>query len=218
VRPYAGEPVPTDPSGWSGVVCLGGEMGATDDAAHPWLADGRALLAAAVRTGTPVLGVCLGAQLLAAATGGRVRVAANGPEVGPMQIARRDAADDDPLLKGLPLAPVVLQFHSDEVSELPPGAVCLAISSRCEYQAFRVGSAAWGVQGHIETTPAMVLGWERDAPELAVHARPGALDPEHLRIEHEDIEYAWRPVAQRFVALASRPVSVVGRPLPLTTI
>src|SRR5438876_140101 len=83
---------------------------------------------------------------------------------------------------------------------VPPGAVCLAASPRCENQAFRVGAAAWGVQGHIETTPELVLSWERDAPELAAYARPGSLDPEHLRAEHEDIEHAWRPVAERFVA------------------
>jgi GMP synthase-like glutamine amidotransferase len=218
VRPFAGDPVPTDASAWAGVVCLGGEMRAMDDVEHPWLADCRVLLADAVGRGIPVLAVCLGAQLLAAATGGRVAEAANGPEVGPMPIVRRDVSIGDELLGNLPLTPLVLQFHQDEVSVLPPGAVCLAASPRCQNQAFRVGDAAWGVQGHIETTPEMVLGWERDAPALAAYARPGALDPDHLRAEHEDIEHAWRPVAERFVALASRPVSVVGRPLPLTSI
>jgi GMP synthase-like glutamine amidotransferase len=216
VRPSAGDPLPADPSAWAGIVCLGGEMGALDDQAYPWLADLRGLLASAVRAQVPVLGVCLGAQLLAAATGGRVAPCINGPEVGPMQIARRDAAEEDPLLGGLPLAPLVLQFHGDEVAELPPGAVCLAIGHRSEYQAFRVGTSAWGVQGHIETTPELVLAWERDAPGLAVHARPGALDPDHLRAEHEDIEFAWRPVATRFVGLAARSGSLLGKQLPLS--
>jgi GMP synthase-like glutamine amidotransferase len=218
VRPFAGDPVPTDTSSWAGVVCLGGEMGAMDDDEYPWLADCRGLLADAVGRGIPVLAVCLGAQLLAAATGGRVAEAANGPEVGPMPIVRRDASIDDALLGKLPLTPLVLQFHQDEVSVLPPGAVCLAASPRCEHQAFRVGEAAWGVQGHIETTPELVLDWERDAPELAAYARPGSLDAEHLRAEHEDIEHAWRPVAERFVELAGRSASVLGRPLPLTSI
>jgi GMP synthase-like glutamine amidotransferase len=217
VRPYAGEPVPVDATAWAGVVCLGGEMGAMDDGPHPWLVDVRALLADAVRRAVPVLGVCLGAQLLAAATGGRVAEAVNGPEVGPMPIVRRDASIGDPLLGDLPLTPLVLQFHQDEVTTLPAGAVHLAASPRCENQAFRVGEAAWGVQGHIETTPELVLEWERDAPELAMYARPGSLDPEHLQTEHEDIEHAWRPVAERFVALARRPASIIGRPLPLTS-
>lgn len=218
VRPYAGEPVPTDASAWAGVVCLGGEMGATDDHEYPWLVDCRTLLADAVRRGTPVLAVCLGAQLLAVATGGRVAEAAGGPEVGPMPIVRRDASIGDELLGKLPLTPLVLQFHQDEVVTLPPGAVHLAASPRCENQAFRVGETGWAVQGHIETTPELVLSWERDAPELAAHARPGSLDLEHLREEHDDIEHAWRPVAERFVELARRPASVLGRPLPLTSI
>ncbi|HEY9415472.1 MAG TPA: type 1 glutamine amidotransferase [Pseudonocardia sp.] len=218
VRPFAGDPVPVDASDWSGVVCLGGEMGAMDDDQHPWLAGCRALLADAVGRGTPVLAVCLGAQLLAAATGGRVTEAAAGPEIGPMPIVRRDASIGDPLLGKLPLTPLVLQFHRDEVATLPPGAVHLAASPRCENQAFRVGESAWGVQGHIETTPELVLEWAQDAPELAAYARQGSLDVEHLRLEHEDIEHAWRPVAERFVELARRPVSLLARPLPLTSI
>jgi GMP synthase-like glutamine amidotransferase len=218
VRPYADEPVPADSSTWSGLVCLGGEMSAMDDAEHPWLADVRALLADAVRRATPVLAVCLGAQLLAAANGGRVAEAAEGPEVGPMPIVRRDASIGDELLGKLPLTPLVLQFHEDEVVTLPPGAVHLAASPRCENQAFRIGETAWGVQGHIETTPELVLEWEQDAPALAAYARPGSLDLEYLRLEHEDIEHAWRPVAECFVALARRPASVIGRPLPLTSI
>ena len=218
VRPFAGDPVPTEASGYAGVVCLGGEMGAMDDDDHPWLADCRALLADATRRGTPVLAVCLGAQLLAVATGGRVAQASQGPEVGPMPIVRRDASIGDELLGKLPLTPLVLQFHQDEVLTLPPGAVHLAASPRCENQAFRVGEAAWGVQGHIETTPDLVLSWELDAPELAAYARPGSLDPDYLRAEHEDIEHAWRPVAERFVELARKPASVIGRKLPLTSI
>ncbi len=214
VRPSAGDPLPATLDGIDGVVCLGGEMAALDDAEHPGLVGCRALLAEAVRRRVPTLGVCLGAQLLAAATGGRVASAAAGPEVGPMVVARRDAATGDPLLGGLPLSPLVLQFHGDEIAELPPGAVLLASSPRCPHQAFRVGGAAWGVQGHIETTPELVLDWAAAAPELAAHARPGALERDHLVAEHEDLEWTWRPVAARFVELAAAP-EAVRRLLPL---
>lgn len=214
VCPPAGDPLPRTPDGWDGVVCLGGEMGALDDAEYPWLADCRALLAEAVGRRLPVLGVCLGAQLLAAATGGQVARAAAGPEVGPMVVARRDAAAADPLLAGLPLSPLVLQFHTDEVVTLPPGAVRLAWAPGCANQAFRVGTAAWGVQGHIETTPELVTEWAAGAPQLAAHARPGELDLEHLVEEHVDLESTWRPVAERFVELAGSP-EPLRRSLPL---
>ena len=131
---------------------------------------------------------------------------------------RRDAALEDPLLGSMPLSPLVLQFHLDEVAELPPGAVLLAASPLCAHQMFRVGARAWGVQGHIETTPELVVRWSRDAVELAAHARPGVLDLEFLRGEHEDIEYTWRPVARRFVQLAARPVTGPGAPLPLSAV
>ncbi len=215
-RLSAGDAVPAELDDVRGIVCLGGEMDADadqrDPAAHPWLAEVRALLRTAVSRGLPTWGICLGAQLLAAATGGRV-ARAERPEVGPMVVARRDAATEDPLLASLPLSPLVLQFHRDEVASLPPGAVLLAASPLCAHQMFRVGARAWGVQGHIETTPELVARWRRDAAELAAHARPGALDPEFLRAEHEDIADTWRPVAARFVQLAARPASAAGLPL-----
>ena len=96
LRPYAGDPVPADLIGVDGLVCLGGEMGAADDEAQPWLPTLRRLLAAAVAERVPVLGICLGAQLLALACGGSVATMAKGPEVGVRLVAKRDAAASDP--------------------------------------------------------------------------------------------------------------------------
>jgi GMP synthase-like glutamine amidotransferase len=195
--------VPESLDGVEGVVCMGGAMGAHDDADHPWLAGLRRLLAEAVARQLPVLGVCLGGQLLAAATGGAVRRAVGGPEAGTTLIAKRDAAAHDPLFAPLPLTPDVIQFHQDEIHRLPPGAILLASSPRCAIQAFRLGASAYGLQGHIETSPAMVQSWARRDSATARAFPPAQLDPDHIEQVHADIAEAWQPVAARFVALAA---------------
>lgn len=200
--------VPESLDGVDGVVCMGGEMGAHDDADHPWLAGLRWLLAGAVARRLPVLGVCLGGQLLAAATGGGVRRAVDGPEAGTLLIAKRDAAAGDPLFGQLPLTPDVIQFHHDEIHRLPPGATLLASSPRQVNQAFRIGTAGYGLQFHIETSPATVLSWAR---RDAAGVFPGwQLDPDHLERMHADIAEAWRPLATRFVALVAGELAPAG--------
>src|SRR5437016_11100183 len=86
--------VPTDLDDYQALVVLGGEMGALDDAQHPWLREIRALLSHAVSRSVPVLAICLGAQLLAEATGGQVRPAKTVPGAGPHLIAKRDKAGE----------------------------------------------------------------------------------------------------------------------------
>ncbi|MER7080035.1 GMP synthase-Glutamine amidotransferase [Saccharopolyspora kobensis] len=195
----AEQELPADFSEHQGIVVLGGEMGVYDDAQHPWLADVRALLSKAVGGRVPVLALCLGAQLLAAATGGQVRAARKGPEVGTLLIAKRDVAAEDSLFGPVPLTPDVLQFHTDEVSVLPPTAQLLASSPKCENQLFRVGECAYGLQFHIETTTDLVLNWAELSPDVAAAARPGQLEPEHLEEFHADLAETWQPVAERFV-------------------
>lgn len=191
--------------GYEGLVVLGGEMGALDDAEYPWLARVRGLLSGAVSARIPVLSVCLGAQLLAVATAGQVRRASNGPDVGTGLVAKRDAAADDPLLGSLALTPDVLQFRQDEIRTLPPSAVLLVASPSGENQAFRVGECAYGLQFHIETTTGTVLDWARRMPEMAGTARPHQLESDHLDAFHEDLAETWRPVAEEFVRLAATP-------------
>jgi GMP synthase-like glutamine amidotransferase len=201
VRP-ADALLPADLDAYRGIVCLGGSMSATDDRDHPWLVAVRRLLASAVTAHLPVLGVCLGAHLLAMAAGGRVERGEAGPEVGPLLVAKRDAAWRDPLFADLPFMPDVLQFHSDTIARLPPNAELLAAGIRYQNQAFRVGPAAYGIQFHIETTPELVLAWARSNPDLAATARPGDLEPDRLAEVHRDLEETWRPFAGRFVDLA----------------
>lgn len=210
----AGEEFPTELDGYRALVVLGGGMGAFDDARAPWLPALRQLLADAVRAELPVLGVCLGAQLLAAATGGRVSPAET-PEYGAQLIAKRQAAATDPLLRELPITPDVLQWHVDEVSQLPPGAVQLASSPVCENQAFRVGRLAWGFQFHIETTPEIVSGWGVEDAELLADYDLAAILERAARA-HSDIAEVWQPVAARFVEIAADPATAAGpRSLPM---
>ncbi|MFB9688577.1 type 1 glutamine amidotransferase [Amycolatopsis plumensis] len=215
LQPEQGLP---DLDGYQAVVCLGGGMAAEDDAKHSWLADVRRLLAKAAAKNLPTLGICLGAQLLAVATGGRVEVGPDGPEVGPHLVNKKDAAWTDPLFADLPLLQDVLQFHTDAITRLPPGAELLASSPRYAHQAYRVGRCVYGVQFHIETTPEVVESWAAECPEEAEFARPGALEHEKLVTVHADIEETWRPFAHRFVKLAAgelQPAVAGQRTLPL---
>jgi GMP synthase-like glutamine amidotransferase len=218
LRQPPGDDLPADLDGYRGVVCLGGGMAAEDDARHPWLADVRRLLAKAAAKPLPTLGICLGAQLLAVATGGRVETGASGPEVGPQLVAKKDAAWTDPLCADLPLMQDVLQFHTDAITRLPPGAELLASAPLYQNQAFRFNRCVYGVQFHIETTPAVVESWAAEAPEEADFARPGSLEHDALVTVHADIEETWRPFAQRFVRLAAgelEPAADSQRSLPL---
>ncbi|SNS08683.1 GMP synthase - Glutamine amidotransferase [Geodermatophilus saharensis] len=197
----AGDEVPADLTGHDGLLVTGGPQSSVDDAATE-LEPVRALLAKALADDVPTLGVCLGSQLLAQAGGGRVREGVEGPEVGALLVAKRDAAAGDPVFGPLPLSPDVVQFHHDEICELPTGATLLASSPVYAHQAFRVGRHVYGVQFHIETTPEIVREWaERDT--VGVAASPW--DRETLvRLTdavHPDLEEIWAPFAARFADL-----------------
>lgn len=199
LRPYSGARVPADLSGYAALIVLGGSMAAWEDDVAPWLPATRALLRAAVDTGLPTLGVCLGSQLLAVACDGRVERGAAGPEYAGCEVRIRPDAADDPLLGPVPTGPnrlvPVVQWHSDAVTGLPPRAVVLADSPAYSTQAFRVGNRAWGLQFHIETTPEMVARWaEADGVEVDLAALP-------------DLAPLWQPLAARFAALARSSVS-----------
>jgi GMP synthase-like glutamine amidotransferase len=194
--------LPESLDGYHGVVCLGGGMGAQDDADHPWLPKVRRLLASAAGADVPTLGVCLGAQLLAVATGGRVVRGSHGPEIGPGLVSKKDVAWTDPLFADLPLMPDVVQFHSDAIEQLPPRAELLASSPLYSHQAFRLNRRVYGVQFHIETTPEIVRKWAAAEPELAKLARVGVFEMDALTQLHADVADAWRPFAVRFVQLA----------------
>ncbi len=158
VRPYAGDAVPGRAP--DGLIVLGGSMSATDDHPTTWLPEVQRLLAGAVAGAVPTLGICLGAQLLAVACGGRVeQSAAPGRESGVIDVTWRAAATDDLLVAGLPDPFPAPSWHVDAVSELPAGAIWLGESAMYPHQAFRVGECAWGLQFHPEVSLADYRNW-----------------------------------------------------------
>jgi GMP synthase (glutamine-hydrolysing) len=153
VEPLAGDPLP-DHAEVSGAVVMGGPMNVDEVDRYPGLAAEREWLAEAVRIGMPVLGICLGAQLLARALGAEVR-AGEGSEIGFASVEIHDPAD--PIVGALAPQATVLHWHGD-VFDLPDGAVPLASSSRTEVQAFRHGNA-WGVLFHAEADTTLIDRW-----------------------------------------------------------
>ncbi|MEO3817149.1 type 1 glutamine amidotransferase [Plantactinospora sp. B24E8] len=206
LRPYAGDDLPDDLTGYAALVVLGGAQsaypGPDGSPGAPWFPRLEGLLRKAVRHQVPTLAICLGAQLLATAHAGTVERSAAGPEVGPSVVGKRDAADTDPIFRYVPLIPDVLQWHADEITELPQGATLLATSTRYPHQAFRLGERAWGLQFHIECDVDMIAEWATDSailaeldydPELVVAVCAEVLP---------DIEEVWQPFAARFAMLA----------------
>lgn len=200
-RVFDGAAVPGDAAGHDGVVVMGGPMSARSDLGFATRRSELALLADAVRRGVPVLGVCLGAQLLAAAAGGEVVAGDSGPEIGWGRVDLAPAAADDPLLAGLGDALDVLHWHG-ETFELPPGAVLLASSTRYRNQAFRLGPRAWGLQFHVEVDLEGVRAFLEASGDEAMAA---GVDPRSIEAASTDLlgvdgsrPLPGRPVVVRF--------------------
>jgi GMP synthase-like glutamine amidotransferase len=199
----AGDPLPADLSAHDGLVVTGGPQSALDPAEKsPELVGVRPLLAEAIRADVPTIGVCLGAQLLAEVGGGTVRVGGEGPEVGATLVAKRDAADADPVFGPVPLSPDVIAWHHDEIATLPPGAQLLAGNPHYPHQAFRVGRHVYGLQFHIEPTAEIVRGWASSDP-VGVAASPFDVATLVARAEavQDDVAEVWSAFARRFADL-----------------
>lgn len=156
-----------DRDDFDGAIALGGSLGAEDAR----LLETRRWIRRAVLTGLPFLGVCLGGQLLATALG--ARVTRGRPEVGLHEVFLTETGQRDPLFAGLPRRLEVFGFHEDTF-DLPPGAVPLAGSISCTYQAFRFGAAAYGLQFHPEVRADDLAGWQTVEGYRDLAARTGA--------------------------------------------
>jgi GMP synthase (glutamine-hydrolysing) len=190
-------PLPRPLDDYGAVLIFGGAMHADQDDRHPWLRDENMFLQRLLDLGAPMLGVCLGAQLLAKAAHAPVCPAPE-PEIGWHDVELTPAATDDPVLGWLPERFEAFQWHY-YTHGLPAGAEELARNSVCT-QAFRLGERAWGVQFHPEVTFAQVESW--------VVEEPDASDGERLLAETRERIEAWNDLGRRlcsaFVEAAER--------------
>jgi GMP synthase (glutamine-hydrolysing) len=235
-RPYAGDALPALAS-YDGVLVLGGEMGANDDATHRWLAPLKAGIRDAVETGTPLLGICLGHQLVAAALGGVVERNPLGQTVGLQPVGWTEEAAGDDWVGGHRGGERAIHWNNDVVVSLPDGAVVLARSHRGgerasttapsgrdtttslfqwiarspggEVQIARFGSRAWGIQAHPEAHVGIIRRWLETDREDEV-ARDVDEEAVLAAIEAAGPELVahWQPLAARFARL------VAGRARP----
>jgi GMP synthase (glutamine-hydrolysing) len=164
-KPYRGDALP-DWTWADGIVAMGGPMSVTDAGQIPWLAAEIALVRDAVHAGLPFMGVCLGAQVLAAGLGAAVYVG-DRPEVGVAEVQLTPEGTQDPVLSALPPTVRALHWHSDTFP-VPVGGVHLARSQRYDSQAFRWG-CAYGLQFHLEVTVELCREWG-EIPEYALSA------------------------------------------------
>jgi GMP synthase-like glutamine amidotransferase len=208
--PSEGE-LPRPVTEYDAVMAFGGGMQADQEDAHPWLRNALDALSECLEARIPVLGVCLGGQMLARAAGGDVRQAARA-EWGWEPIELTDEGLADPLFAGRPRSFDVYQWHSYEFG-LPPDAVLLARSD-VSLQCFRVGECAWGLQWHPEVKGETILTWARhhrvatdgvpvpiDMPELE------AAVAQRIRATNDD----GRELCARFLAAAQARTAWRGR-------
>jgi GMP synthase-like glutamine amidotransferase len=160
-------PLPRPLDDYGAVMVFGGAMHADQDDHHPWLREENLFLQRVLDLHLPVLGVCLGAQLLATAAHAPVH-AASQPEIGWYTVELTEEARDDPLFAELPQRFEAFQWHCYTYG-LPAGGVELARSAVCT-QAFRLGDVAWGIQFHAEVTSSVVDDWLEETSDPDIDA------------------------------------------------
>jgi GMP synthase (glutamine-hydrolysing) len=194
VRLYEGA-VPTEL--WDEVgalLILCGPMAVHDEDRYPFLRLEKTIIRTAVKEGIPTLGICLGAQLIAAATGAEV-YHGNIQEIGWFPISVTLDGQMDPLLGYLPSKPTVFQWHGDGF-DLPKGAKRLASSHYYHNQAFRLGKNIYGLQFHLEATPIMIERWiNQRGKELA---QIPYISPDKIQVDTDSYSSNSKYNAERF--------------------
>ncbi len=156
IRLYNGEKLPVDVGAYQAVISMGGPMNVYEFEKYPFLEEEHHFLKRVLDMDKPVLGVCLGAQMIAHACGGSV-TRSPVEEIGWSTVSLTDEGENDPFFQGVPARLEVLQWHGD-MFHLPPAAKLLATGEDCPHQAFRFGKA-YGLQFHVEVTPEIISEW-----------------------------------------------------------
>jgi GMP synthase (glutamine-hydrolysing) len=167
------------PEQLAGLVVMGGPMNVDETDRYPFLADEVRWIRQSIDAGLPVLGVCLGSQLMAKALGSRI-VPNRVKEIGWYEIELTESASSDALFGECKPIETVFQWHGDTF-DLPAGAVQLARGGECENQAFRYGSVAYGLQFHLEVTPEIIVNWLGEPGNCGELDQLDYIDPEAIR-------------------------------------
>jgi GMP synthase-like glutamine amidotransferase len=183
-----GERLPDAPGEYGAVIVLGGPMNVYQVHEYPFLEEEEHFIRKALAEEVPMLGICLGAQLLAKACGARVKKAAH-KEVGWFSVGLTKEGMGDGLFTGFPGHMKVFQWHEDTF-EIPAGGVLLARGKTCRNQAFRMGRNAYGLQFHVEATPSMIEEWMKD--------EGGKIDTAKVFAEGVLLKDAYEEQARRF--------------------
>ncbi len=198
-------PPPRSLDEYGAVIVFGGSMHADQDDRHPWLREENLFIQRLLARCVPLLGVCLGPQLIAKACGDRVYRMPDGPELGWLPVEATEAAARDPLFGRLPERYEAFGWHH-YTYDVPAGAEDLGSSPRCN-QAFRLGESTWAMQYHAEVTLDTVRSWLDEKDDI-----PLGLDPDALWAETQAKIAGWNELGRRlcgaFVEVAER--SAVG--------
>lgn len=205
VRRHLGDPIPADLDDVDGIISCGGPQSANDDSL-PWLEPEMQLIRQAHELEMPVVGLCLGAQIIARALGGEVSPMNDGPEVGWHEVRLTPVGREDPIHAGIAWWSIQPHFHYDCVSELPPGARLLASSDQCKVQVWASGLRTYGFQFHVEIQASDMLALADNDPDALAKAR---LSREELTSQAQKNYAAFERLTNRLfdnIALLLMPV------------
>jgi GMP synthase (glutamine-hydrolysing) len=195
--------------GYGGVVILGGPMSVDQVDRYPHLATEVELVRTAIDQRIPVLGICLGAQLIAKALGAPVRLG-DRMEIGWHEVALTEAGRTDPVLCHVGTPARLFQWHED-IFDLPAGAIHLAGSERCAYQAFRYGSDVYGFQFHLEVDEPLIERWLGVPTHLRqIESLGGEIDAQRIRGETHERIAMHREIADRALGEIARILGAEG--------